>query len=306
MAATVFGNRKSQIANRKSSGAVATELSLLVVFVYLPLVIGSMYIAWLALARGRVHEANHFALHQQGNQSELSVERGRIANEFFEGFTGDVIVVEGAADAPEVPMPGEVRDLFEEYVRQYHWRRERVIQAPAPSQPRPPRAWGGFTLGGGGVSYEEHVDPGVTYPPATPPPEPRIVIEEGSAYAHASKAREVMALGLLDDDIPEHLTRHMVDFMGRHRTQAVYRHRWLHDRDPVVAGSGGRRKEWLLQVPAPEVKAHDEWSPEGATRGTKVRQSREYSPPGADMRSLLQCPVSFPGYETDVDFMHPK
>ena len=83
-----------------------------------------------------------------------------------------------------------------------------------------------------------------------------------------------------------------------------FAHHAVSDRDPVVAG--GRRQQWLLQVPAPGVKARDEWSPEGATRGTKVRQARDYSPPGADMRSLLQCPVSFPGYETDVDFMHPK
>jgi hypothetical protein len=288
-------NRQSATGSRKCSGAVATELALLVVFVYLPLVIGAMYVAWMALARGRVHEANHYALHRSGDQSETATERGVVSEEFFREFTGSVTVREGTADDPQVPGPREIRDLFEEYARQYYWT-ETIIHRHVP---QPPRAWGGFTLGGGGVTYEERVEPGC------PPREPTIEIRDGWAYAHKRQAREVEQLGLLQDEIPERLTDHMAGFMRRWRTQAIYRHSWAHDADPIVAGRQGERA-WNLQVPAPDVSGRDAWSPEGSTRGSKVRQARDTIPPGAWVRSLLQCPSEFPPPEPDTDFMHPK
>ncbi len=288
-------DRQSEIGKRRRRGAVATELALLVPFVYLPLILGAIYVAWLAAARGRVHEANHYAVHKAGDQRELAAERGSVSQEFFREFPGEVIVFEAAADDPEVPGPREVRDLFEEYVRSYSWRRE-IWHRDAPPQPR---AWGGFTLGGGGVTYQQRVEPG------RPPRDPWLEVQEGTAYAHKSKAREVEQLGLLDDEIPEGLTEHMSDYMWRRQAQAIYRHRWLHDRDPVVAGAKGERA-WNAQVPARDVVSRDVWQPEAAIRGSKVRQARDQLPPGAWVRSRLGCPSGLPGYELDSDFMHPK
>ncbi len=288
-------HRPSAMGRRPCRGAMASELALLVLFVYVPLMVGAMYVAWLAMARERVHEANHYAVHKAGDQSELAVERGGVSREFFREFAGEVTVRERAGDEPEVPAPREIRDLFEEYARSFDWRKE-VWHRDTPQQPR---AWGGFTLGGGGVSYDEQVQPG------RPPRDPWLEIQEGTSYAHAFEAREVEQLGLLDDEIPEGLGEHMVDYLKRQEAQALYRHRWIHDRRPLVAGRHDERG-WNLQVPAADVSSRDLWRPEAATRGTKVRMARDQMPPGAWVRSRLGCPSGFPGYEPDSDFMHPK
>ena len=47
----MLDNQESRIKNRECvRGAVAAELAVLVVFVYVPLTIGAIYIGWLALA----------------------------------------------------------------------------------------------------------------------------------------------------------------------------------------------------------------------------------------------------------------
>ena len=294
-------NQKSRIKNqkcrRRRRGAVAAELAVLVVFVYVPLTIGAIYVGWLALARERVHQANHYALLGEGDQSETLSDRGEVTRQFFGEFTGETAVAEGPADDPEIPGPGEIRDLFNEYCRRDYWRRRTVIPARPPA---PPRASGGFTLGGGGISYEERVDPG-----GGGGSEARVVITEGYNYAHREKFLAVQELRLLDDQIPERLTGHLGGYLERLTAHAFYRHSWAHDRSSVVAGDDQARG-MRLQVPYAPTARRDEWHPECAVRGTKVRTARGQSPPGGDVVRQIAGPGVPPSYETDTDFMHPK
>lgn len=286
-----MGNRKSKMA-----GAVAAELAVLTVFVYVPLVIGAIYVGWLALGRDRVHEANHYALLADGDQSELFVERGDVTRRFFGEFTGEVRVRERQAEDPEVPGPTEVRDLFEEYARTVYWRTETTVR----DVPSPPRASGGFSLGGGGITYDEDIDPGRGGPVSE-----RLVIREGWNDAHPDKARHVRQLRLLEDSIPEHLTEHLIDYLRRVQARSIYRHSWVHDDGDPVGGNPAVRG-WNLEVPAPDPAGRVEWNPATAIRGHKVRMARDQTPPGADLRHNTGFPVGLPGYEPDTDFMHPK
>jgi len=254
---------------------MAAELALLSLFVYIPLIIGAIYIAWLAVGRQRVHEGNHYALLAEGNQSESRGESGEVSQALFREFTGLVKVVESDADEPDIPGPDEIRELFEKWTEKTYYARRNVS------------AHGRFVLVGSRVVYRETI---------------RVSYDEG--WHMDPEGQIVEGYRLLDDYIPERMTDLMVDYLRRRKAHTNYLHRWVHDKDEVVAGSP-RVRPWNLEVPNVARATRDEWHPECAIRWTKVRMARDQSPPGAQQRAQVGCPSHVPDYEASEDFWHP-
>lgn len=259
----------------KRRGAMAAELAVLVMFVYVPLVLGAIYIGWLAVGRQRVHEANHYALLIEGDQSEPLPVRGEVTTELFPEFTGDVAVEEGDADQPDIPAPDEIRRLYEKWTEKTYYAKKNVS------------AHGWFELVGNRVVYRETI---------------RVTYDEG--WHMDPEGHIVEGYGLLDDQIPERITDMLVDYMRRRKAHSVYAHKWYNDRDRVVAGDDDVRG-WNLSVPNDERATTDQWHPECGVRWTKQRMARDQSPPGASLRLEVQCPLSLPPPEPDADFWHP-
>lgn len=264
---------QSKIKNQKSKtrGAVAAELALLVAAVYVPLIIGALYMGWLALARGRIHEANHYAIYVEGSQSEDLEERGELTQAFFPEFTGSLRAVEDDAEEPNIPADDELRKLFEAYTEPIHYRNV--------------SARGSFRLVGGRVVYREniHVDEGERIRP------------EGQL---------VLDWRLLEDNIPGDLTTYLQDYLRRRMAHSGYEHSWVHDEDKVVAGGDGV-EAWNLDVPNEAARQlKDQWHPEAAIRWTKSRMCGDQSPPAAQQRAWIGTPAMFPGAEPSEDFWH--
>jgi len=251
-------------------GAVAAEMALLVFFVYVPLVIGALYIAWLAVGRQRVHETNHYALLGEGDQSEQLAERGDMTTEFFREFTGQVEVQEDPGDDPDVPGDDELRDLWDEFTKPIHYRNV--------------SAHGSFHLVGGRVVYRESVH-----------------VSEG--YRIRPEGQCVEKWNLLADNIPENVTDFLQEYLIRRKVHSFYRHSWIHDDTDVVAGGGGVAG-WNLQVPVDDP-TKPVWTPETATRGDKTREARDQRPPAASLRQTIGTPLQFPDAEPSDDFWHP-
>jgi len=191
------GKRGMRPGSRSRTAAMAAELSLLVVFVYLPLIVGAFVVGWLATGRQRVHESNHYALLVEGDQSETRDDRGEVTTELFREFTGEVAVAEGDADEPDIPAPDEIQDLFEKWTEKTYYVRTSVS------------AHGSFHLEGGRVVYRESV---------------RVTRDEG--WHMDPEGSIVEALKLLDDDIPRHITEELVDFLRRRTAHTNYYHSW--------------------------------------------------------------------------------
>lgn len=252
-------------------GAVAAELALLVAFIYVPMIIGAIYLSWLALARGRVHEANHYAIYAEGDQSELLEEKGEVSQEFFREFTGNVRVDEGDADEPDVPGPGELRKLFEAYTEPIHYRNV--------------SAHGSYHLVGGRVIYRESIR-----------------VREG--YRIRPEGQLVNSWRLLDDNIPEDVTRHLQEYLRRRTAHSVYEHSWIHDDLDVVAGDE-KVGPWNLKVPS-EGATRDQWNPEAVIRWEKTRMIGDQAPPAAEQRSWVGSPLLFPYPDPTADYWHPS
>ena len=265
--------RQSQIANRKSQmkGAVAAELALLVAFVYVPLSIGSIYIGWLAVARERVHESNHYAIYTEGDQSEGLEDHGEVHDQFFREFTGDVRVDDVDAEEPNIPGPNELRDLFEAFTEPIHYRNV--------------SAHGSFHLVGGRVVYSETIH-----------------VSEG--YRIRPEGELVNSWRLLEDNIPEDLTQHLQEFLRRRAARTVYEHSWVHDDLDVVAGDE-RVGGWNLDIPSTEA-TQDQWHPEAAVRWDKTRMTGDQTPPAAEQRTWIGAPLAFPGYDPTSDYWVPS
>ena len=253
-------------------GAMAAELAILTLFVYVPLIFGSIYVGWLATARQRVHNANHYAIWAEGDQSEDYEPVGEVHSAKFREFPGQVRVQETDPPDADVPSPGEIRELFDEFTKLQHYRNV--------------SAHGSFHLVGSRVVYRESVR-----------------VDEG--YRMRPEGQLVEAWKLLDDQIPERITELLVDYMHRRQAHTNYAHAWYHDKDPVVAGDS-KVKGWNLEVPNDARATKDEWHPVAAVRWDKVRQARDQSPPGAQQRSWVGMSNSLPGIEPDdYDFWHP-
>ena len=259
----------------KRRGAMAAELAVLVMFVYVPLVFGAIYIGWLAVGRQRVLEANHYALLIEGDQSEPLAVRGEVSDELFREFTGDVRVEEGDADQPDIPAPDEIRKLFEKWTEKTYYAKKNVS------------AHGWFELVGSRVVYREVI---------------RVTYDEG--WHMDPEGHIVEGYRLLDDQIPERITDLLVDYIRRRRAKSQYVHRWYNDRDRVVAGDQDV-EGWNLKVPTDQRFDTDPWRPECAVRWTKRRMARDQSPPGASLRLEVQCPLTLPNPEPSFDYWHP-
>jgi len=233
---------------------MAAELAVLVMFVYVPLVFGAIYIGWLAVGRQRVHEANHYALLIEGDQSEPLPAEGEVTTELFPEFTGDVEVREGDADEPDIPAPDEIRTLYEKWTEKTYYAKKNVS------------AHGWFELQGSRVVYRETI---------------RVTYDEG--WHMDPEGYIVEGYRLLDDQIPERVTDMLVDYMRRRKAHSLYVHKWYSDRDRVVAGdedvermardqsppgaSLRREVQCPLTLPDPEP-SFDFWHPcEGTERG---------------------------------------
>ena len=254
---------------RRRRGAVAAEMALLVFFVYVPLVIGALHIAWLSAGRQRVHEANHFAIFAHDDQSETLATRGDMTREFFAEFTGNVEVNERDTDEPDVPMDGELREMWEAFRVPIHYRNV--------------SAHGSFSLQGNRVVYSESVN-----------------IDEG--FRVRPEGQCVDKWNLLADNIPENVTALLQDYMVRREAFSFYQHHWIHDEDEVVRGGGGVAG-LTLQVPVNEQAEY--WTPKSAIRFFEVRQARDSNPPALSQRAIIGTPGSFPGAEPSNDFWHP-
>jgi len=250
---------------------MAAELAVLTVFVYVPLIFGSIYVGWLATARQRVHEGNHYSLWAEGDQSEDYPTVGEVHTAKFREFPGQVRVQETDPADADVPGPRELRDLFEEFTKPIHYRNV--------------SAHGSFYLDGSTVRYRESIH-----------------IDEG--YRVRPEGQLVEAWNLLDDQIPERLTELMVDYLHRRQAHTNYAHSWFHDKDKVVAGDD-QVAAWNLQVPNDQRATRDEWAPVAAVRWTKSRMARDQSPPGASQRTQVGIANSLPLVEQDYDFWHP-
>lgn len=259
-------------ARRTRRGAVAAELALLVAFVYIPLILGAIYVGWLALARERIHQANHYAIYADGSQNEFLADRGEITAEFFPEFTGNVRVTEDDAPEPNIPGDDELRKLFEAYTEPIHYRNV--------------SAHGSFHLVGGRVVYRENIR-----------------VDEGTRIR--PEGQLVLDWRLLEDNIPQNLTAYLQDYLRRRTAHTAYEHSWVHDEDEVVAG-GGDVAGWNLNVPdegVPDLK--DQWHPEAAIRWTKSRMTGDQTPPAARERAWIGTPSIFPDAEPNADFWEP-
>jgi hypothetical protein len=256
--------------NAKTTGAVAAELALLVAFVYVPLSIGAIYIGWLAVARGQVHQANHYAIYAEGDQSEALQERGQVTDEFFPEFTGNVSVEEGDAEEPDIPGDNELRDLFNAFTEPIHYRNV--------------SAHGSFHLVGGRVVYRESIN-----------------VSEG--WRIRPEGQLVNSWRLLDDNIPEDLTRYLQDYLRRRAARSVYEHSWVHDDLDVVAGDEDVGP-WNLEVPS-DTATQDQWHPEAAVRWDKTRMVGDQQPPAAEQRAWIGTPSIFPDPQPTDDYWHP-
>ena len=267
----ILFNRQSAFRNRKCRrrGAVAAEMALLVFFVYVPLIIGALHVAWLAVGRQRVHEANHYAIFAHGDQSEALTTRGEMSREFFKEFTGSVDVKERDTDEPDVPMDDELRDMWEAFRVPIHYRNV--------------SAHGSFSLQGNRVVYNETTN-----------------IDEG--FRVRPEGQCVDKWNLLADNIPERVTMLLQEYMIRREAHSFYQHHWIHDDDQVVQGGGGVRG-FNIQVPTSEVSEY--WTPQAAIRWFETRQSRTPMPPAADQRVIIGTPTAFPEAEPVFDFWHP-
>ena len=252
-------------------GAMAAELALLVLFVYVPLIIGSMYVSWLAVARQQVNDANHFTLLDEGDQTQDLGTQGEVSSTFFPEFTGQVAVEDTDAAQAQIPGPDELHDLFEEFTKPIHYRNV--------------SARGSFYLDGSTVRYRETVN-----------------VNEG--YRVRPEGQLVESWNLLDDEIPERITDLLVNYMRRRKAHANYVHSWVHDKDEVVAGNG-TVGPWNLKVPNDATALRDEWNPECAVRWQKVRMAGDQTPPGASQRSEVGMPLYLADYEPAYDFWHP-
>lgn len=251
---------------------MAAELALLTAFVYVPLIFGAIYVGWLATGRQRVHEANHYSIWAQGDQSEDFPTVGEAHTVAFSEFPGQVRVQETDPADADVPSQGEIRDLFEEFTKLIHYRNV--------------SAHGSFYLDGSTVRYRESVN-----------------VDEG--YRMRPEGQLVESWDLLDDQIPERITEVLVDYMHRRQAHTNYAHSWFHDKDKVVAGDD-KVAAWNLQVPNDAIATKDEWSPEAAVRWDKTREARDQSPPGAQQRSWVGFGNDPPTVEpNDYDFWHP-
>jgi len=265
-------NRKSQIANRKSiRGAMAAELAVLTAFVYAPLIFGSIYVSWLATARQRVHEGNHYSIWADGDQSEDYAPVGEVHTLAFREFPGQVRVQETDPLDADVPGPDEIRRLFHAFTQLVHYRNV--------------SAHGSFYLDGSTVRYRESIR-----------------ISEG--YRMRPEGRLVEAWGLLDDQIPERITDLLVDYMHRRQAHTNYLHSWFHDKDKVVAGDRDVAG-WNLEVPNDLRATQDEWHPVAAVRWSKTREARDQAPPGAYQRTQVGMSNLLPEVESDYDYWHP-
>jgi len=252
---------------------VAAELALLVAVLYVPLVIGSLYLGWLAIARERIHESNHYALYTEGDQTEALEEKGEVHQQFFREFTGHVAVTEGDAEDYEIPGPDELRKLFEAYTEPIHYRNV--------------SAHGSFSLVNGRVVYNESIR-----------------VDEG--YRIRPEGELVNSWRLLEDNIPENCTRHLQDYLRRRMATSLYEHSWIHDELSIVKGDE-KHAAWNRKVPG-DNPARDQWRPEAAIRWEKTREARDSMPPGAEPRSWVGCPATFPdpGLDYDFDYWHPS
>ena len=269
MRSSLDTRRLTLAARRRRRGAGAAEMALLVFFVYVPLIIGALHIAWLATGRQRVHEVNHTALFAHGDQSEALAERGAMEREFFREFTGSIEVAERDTDEPDVPMDDELREMWEEFRKPIHYKNV--------------SAHGSFHLQGNSVVYREsvHVDEGFRVRP------------EGQC---------VDDWNLLADNIPENVTDLLQEYMIRREAHSFYQHHWVHDRDEVIRGGGGVRG-LNIQVPTSEVSEY--WTPECAIRWLEQRQARDSVPPGLSERRVVGAPGQFPDAEPSFDYWHP-
>jgi len=254
---------------RRRRGAVAAEMALLVFFVYVPLTIGALHVAWLATGRQRVHEVNHYSLFAHGDQSEALAERGAMEREFFREFTGSTEVNERDTDEPDVPMDGELRDMWEEFRKPIYYKNV--------------SAHGSFHLVGNTVVYREttRVDEGFRVRP------------EGQC---------VDKWNLLADNIPERVTALFQEYMIRREAHSYYQHHWIHDQDETIQGGGGVRG-WNIRVPTSEVSEF--WTPQCAIRYLEQRESRDPMPPASDQRAIIGTPSTFPDSEPSYDYWHP-
>lgn len=264
---------------------MASELALLVAFVYIPIVLGSMYIAWLAVGRQRVREASHAALYPR--EDEVAAGTGELAESFkqeaeqayFREFTGDPEIEGRYADDRDVPMSGELRKMFEAFTEPiYH---------------RNVSAHGSFALQGGRVVYRESVH-----------------ISEG--WSVRPEGQVVNSLRLLDDGIPEDLTEHLQEYLRRRMAFASY-HQTLrpgasgnpNGHDVVVRGDE-KVDAWSLRVPNEEAGRLEGWRPEATVRWTKQRMTDDQSPPAAEQREWIGTPPAFEAPETSEDFWNPN
>jgi len=253
---------------------MAAELALLTAFVYIPLIFGSIYVGWLATARQRVHEANHYSIWAEGDQSEDFPSVGEVHSVAFREFTGQVRVQETDPADADVPGPGEIRDLFEAFTQLRY-------------SPGGTSAVGSFALEGSRVVYRERI---VQTPPS---------------WSMRPEGQLVEAWKLLDDQIPERITEQLVDYLHRRQAHTNYQHMWYHDKDKVVAGDA-QVGAWNLQVPNDAIATKDEWHPAAAVRWSKTREARDQAPPGAQQRSWLGTGNDPPAIEpNDYDFWHP-
>ena len=273
-------------------GACAAELALLVPFVYLPLVVGAIYIGWLATARERIHESNHYALWKPGEQSS-----GEVQATFFKEFTGIATLTDTDDKEPDVPSPGELRNLFEAWTKPISWSTQ-------------PTAHVEFYLDGGTIRSHMIVDPG----------------QSGTRIPWEGDM--VNGWRLLEDNIPEDLSNQLVDYLHRRNAYTEYLHSWTLDREAYAHQRGGAdgtlsrwtddggtrslrgvgdsgTSSWNLYVPNPAFR--DRWTTEAAVRWDKTRMARDQTPPGAQQRGLVPngCPNNLPDYTKTDDYWHP-
>ncbi len=165
-------------------GSATVEL-LVILPVLLLVTFAMMYVGELSVFKARTHYGAEFAMHTAGDQSEEAAIRGVVTEQFYENRIGELTVTERAAQPPDFPAAGELRELFDEMSQ---------ITTSV-------HAIGRYVFDGGGL---------------------RFVVTTSESQSMSKEGQYIAAYELRDDNIPELCTDLVQGWQERNLVELAY------------------------------------------------------------------------------------